>query len=143
NSTLDKVKSLWSDIIINLDEIDTNQFLRQYMCMLLQRRVTIKGLVEEFKYYYVNHVQNSELISVAELYVEDEELTDEDIEDFDINETGLHEEIKVNRTEKVKKISIVNFLKQVKEASLLYRKIRLREFGEDKINYRLQNLQRI
>jgi uncharacterized protein with ParB-like and HNH nuclease domain len=134
NITLEKVKSLWSDIIKNLDEIDTNQFLRQYMCMLLQRRVTIKGLVEEFKYYYVNHVQNSELISIAELYVDEENLADEEIEDFDAE---------VIKTEKIKKISIVNFLKQIKEASLLYRKIRLREFDEEKINYRLLNLQRI
>lgn len=124
--TLEKVKSLWSEIIINLDEIDTNQFLRQYMCMLLQRRVTIKGLVEEFKYYYVNHVQNSELLSVAELYADDDELTDEDIEDFDIDEPESEDEKEIKKAQKVKKVSIINFLKQVKEASLLYKKIRLR-----------------
>lgn len=142
NATLEKVKSLWSGIIINLDGIDTNQFLRQYMCMLLQRRVTIKGLVEEFKYYYVNHVQNSELISVAELYVEDEDLQDEDIENLDID-MEEEQEIGEVKSEKVKKISIIQFLKQVKEASLLYRQIRLREFEDEKINYRLLNLLRI
>lgn len=143
NPTLEKVKSLWSEIIINLDGIDSNQFLRQYMCMLLQRRVTVKGLVEEFKYYYVNHVQNSELISTAELYVEDDELADEDIEDIDDELADDEPELEQVKAEKIKKIPIVQFLKQVKEASLLYRKIRMREFDENKINYHLLNLQRI
>ncbi len=143
NPTLEKVKSLWSDIIINLDGIDTNQFLRQYMCMLLERRVTIKGLVEEFRYYYVNHVKNSELISIAELYVEDDEITDEEIEDIDDEVTEEEPEFEGAKKEKIKRISIVQFLKQLKDASLLYRKIRMRKFDENKINYHLLNLQRI
>ncbi len=143
NETLEKVKSLWGDIIINLDGIDTNQFLRQSMCMLLQRRVTIKGLVEEFKHYYVNHVELSELISSAELYADDDELEDDDeLDDIEDDEPALEAEKEVEK-DKSKKISITQFLKQVKDASLLYRKIRLREFDEDKINYRLLNLQRI
>lgn len=143
DDTLDKVKKLWSNIIVNLDGIDTNQFLRQYMCMLLKRRVTMEKLVEEFKYYYVNYVKGTEMISTSELYVEEVEYfdNDEDPEEVDIQET---EEIdKKEVVEKIKKISIVEFLKQVKDASLVYRKIRLREFDEDKVNCRLLNLQRI
>lgn len=143
DDTLDKVKKLWSNIIVNLDGIDTNQFLRQYMCMLLTRRVTMEKLVEEFKYYYVNHVKGTEMISTSELYVEEVEYfeNDEDNEEVDNQET--EETDKKEVIEKIKKISIIDFLKQVKDASLVYRKIRLREFDEDKVNSRLLNLQRI
>jgi hypothetical protein len=143
DDTLDKVKKLWSNIIVNLDSIDTNQFLRQYMCMLLTRRVTMEKLVEEFKYYYVNHVKGTEMISTSELYVEEVELFEDD-EDSDEVDNQEREETENNEViEKIKKISIIDFLKQVKDASLVYRKIRLREFDEDKVNIRLLNLQRI
>lgn len=143
DDTLDKVKKLWSSIIVNLDGIDTNQFLRQYMCMLLTRRVTMEKLVEEFKYYYVNHVKGTEMISTSELYVEEVEYfeNDEESDEADIQEA--EETDKKEVVEKIKKISIIDFLKQVKDASLVYRKIRLREFDEDKVNSRLLNLQRI
>lgn len=143
DDTLDKVKKLWSAIIVNLDGIDTNQFLRQYMCMLLTRRVTMEKLVEEFKFYYVNHVKGTEMISTSELYVEEVEhfQNDEDTDDDDMQETDDTD--KKDIVVKIKKISIIDFLKQVKDASLVYRKIRLREFDEDKINSRLLNLQRI
>ncbi len=145
HSTLEKVKSLWSAIIINLDEIDTNQFLRQYMCMLLRRRVTMKSLVEEFKYYYVNHVKNSEMLSDADLYSEEDELPEEEEEEegFEDLETEAMERFEMITTGKIKKTSIIQFLKQLKEASLLYRQIRLREFAQHNINYHLLNLQRI
>lgn len=145
NETLEKVKKLWGNVIVNLDGIDTNQFLRQYMSMLLIRRITMKKLVEEFKYYYVNHVTGTELISSAELYVEEEEyFENEDEINEDDNGVELEELVeKVESKTKVNKISIVEFLQQLKEASLIYRKIRLREFDNDKINHRLLNLQRI
>lgn len=143
DDTLDKVKKLWSNIIVNLDGIDTNQFLRQYMCMLLTRRVTMEKLVEEFKYYYVNHVKGTEMISTSELYVEEEEHFENDEENDDVDIQEAEETDKKEVVEKIKKISIIDFLKQVKDASLVYRKIRLREFDEDKVNSRLLNLQRI
>jgi hypothetical protein len=134
---------LWSDIITDLDEIDTNQFLRQYMCMLLQRKVTIKNLVEEFKRYYVNQVEFSELLSDAELYSDEPELSEDEDESLEDEEDQIELIQDEAKTEKIKRVSIINFLKEVKDASLLYRRIRLREFSEDKINYCLLNLQRI
>lgn len=144
-NTLDQVKELWSSVIINLDRIDTNQFLRQYMCMVLGKRVTMDKLVEIFKHYYVNNVKDTDLISSAELYTEEVEFKDEEdengytnSEDEDQDELEASEDIAIKT-----KISIVEFLKGVKEASLIYKKIRLREFDEPKINQKLLNLQRI
>jgi len=143
NITLEKVKTFWSDIITNLDGINTNQFLRQYMCMLLQRKVTMKGLVEDFKHYYVNHIETAEMLSDASLYSDDDELQDDDEEDVDTKEEVLENEIEKEDMQTIKRVSIVHFLKQVRDFSLLYRKIRMREFGEEKINFHLLNLQRI
>lgn len=139
------MKKLWSSIIVYLDGIDTNQFLRQYMCILLTRRVTMEKLEEEFKYYYVNHVKGTELISASGLYVEEMEHfnNEEDTDDAEAQEEDIEEIERDNSKKKINKISIIDFLKQVKNASLVYRKIRLREFDEDKINTRLLNLQRI
>ncbi len=146
NESLEKVKTLWTDVIVNLDEINTNQFFRQYMCMLLGRKVTMKGLVEEFKAYYINQVEKSELISTAELYSDNgTEENDDDDEDVENDETEENDDDKKEQpsSEKIKKISIIQFLKQIKDGSLLYRKIRFRIFEDVKINHRLLNLQRI
>jgi uncharacterized protein with ParB-like and HNH nuclease domain len=148
-STLEKVKNLWSAIIINLDGIDTNQFLRQYMCMLLGRRITMRALVEGFKNYYFNHIEHADIISKAELYVEEEDESDDDFDaDMDKNpEEENNGSIDRSRTieaeEKTKRHSVIDFLQEIKEASLLYRKIRFRAFKEERINHHILNLQRI
>ncbi len=143
NETLEEVKTLWSEIITHLDGINTNQFLRQYMCMELRRKVTMKGLVEEFKNYYVNNVKDTELLSAAELYIDDDEDIDDDVDD-DINGVIMEENSEYGVEKKKKNIvSIMQFLRQVSDAALLYKNIRLREFKEVKINHSLLNLQRI
>lgn len=146
DDTLNKVKKLWGDIITNLDEIDTNQFLRQYMCMALGRRVSVKGLVDEFKAYYVGMVQKSDLLSDAEIYSreDEEEIDDEKEDDVSAEELEtLDEGKKIDSEEAKNKIPVTTFLKQIKDASAVYRKIRMRGFEDNKINYHLLNLQRI
>ncbi|HEY6438292.1 MAG TPA: HNH endonuclease family protein, partial [Ignavibacteriaceae bacterium] len=70
-----------------------------------------------------------------------EEMDDDDEEG---NEDLEKEEVVIRQLdEKIETLSIVEFLKEIKQASLLYRKIRMREFDEEKINYHLLNLQRI
>ena len=72
NVTLKNVKELWSSIISNLDGIDTDDFFRQYMCSILKRKVSKTNLVSEFKSYYLNHVENADLLGEFAYYVEEE-----------------------------------------------------------------------
>jgi len=58
-ATLTEVQKNWKQLIINLDGIDTNNFFRQFMCGKLNRKITNTYLIDEFKKYYVNIVQEA------------------------------------------------------------------------------------
>lgn len=45
DTTLKVVKSLWSQIIVNMDGLDSDDFLRQYICSILGRKVPMSKLV--------------------------------------------------------------------------------------------------
>ncbi len=53
DQTLNSVKTLWSKIICNMDSLDSDDFLRQYMCSAIHRKMPMSKLVFEFKKYYM------------------------------------------------------------------------------------------
>lgn len=140
SQTLEKVKSLWSKIIINLDEIDTDDFFRQYVCSILHRKITMTNLDYEFKIYYVKHIENAELLGeyhyIQEIYGDEE--TEDEIEDQD-NTDGYEE----TNNEISKKYNIVEFLEKIESLSLVYKKISTSSYEVEKINRRLKNLNNI
>lgn len=137
--TLEKVKSLWSKIITNLDQIDTDDFLRQYICSILHRKVTMTTLVFEFKKYYLKNVENADLLGEYEYYQENtptSSIDDEVGEEIDApTESELIEE-----KDEDSKISITAFLEKLEKLSAVYRNISLAKNESPKINRRLKNL---
>jgi len=140
-TTLDKVKELWSEIIINLDDIDTDDFLRHFICSQLHRKVTMSMLVYEFKKYYLKKIKQADLLGEYEYYQTDYE-TEEEEEEEPINGNGNgegSEEEEIKET----KIDIVEFLILLKDLSAVYRKIAFATFESVKIKRRIGNLNNI
>ena len=52
DKTLDKVRNNWKGVIINLDNIKMDNFFRQLMSSILEKKVSNNDLIEEFKKYY-------------------------------------------------------------------------------------------
>ena len=133
--TLSEVKRLWADIIINLDHINTDNFLRQFLASLLKRKVTQSSLIREFKDYYRKIVVDSEAIS--EYSIEDE-YPDED-EEIENNDNSSDDKI----NSKLVKITVSAFLGIIKESSKVYANIIRKSFEDIKLNKSLYDLERI
>ena len=134
--TLTETKRLWADIIINLDNINTDNFLRQFLASVLKRKITRSSLISEFKNYYKKKVKDSDVIS--DYAIEDEyEDDEEEIENNDNGDNGEETNIKI------KKVSIGTFLKSIKESSKVYANIINKKFTDVKINRDLYDLERI
>ena len=136
--TLTKVKELWSGIILNLDKIDTDDFLRQFICSELQRKITFTVLVQEFKKYYLKHIRQAELLGEYEYYLIDDELRDDEDElPFENGSENVENGPNENKTD------IVEFLQRLKELSEVYKNITNASFGNIKIDREINNLNRI
>lgn len=133
--TLIETKRLWADIIVNLDGINTDNFLRQFLASVLKRKITRNSLVSEFKNYYKKKVKDSEVIS--DYSIEDEFEDEED--ESDNNDNGTDDTSKL----KFSKITIHTFLKNIKTTSKIYSNILNKRFDDDKINRDLFDLERI
>ncbi|MEI6056128.1 MAG: DUF262 domain-containing HNH endonuclease family protein [Lentisphaerota bacterium] len=143
NQILIKVKELWSQIITNLDEIDTDDFLRHFICAQLKRKVTSSMLVYEFKKYYLKSIKQADLLGEYGYYQIDyeSENDEEDVEETNIeNENGEGKEEEVPQR---LKIDIVEFITLLKDLSEVYRQIAKASFENVKINSRIKNLNNI
>lgn len=140
NQILEQVKSLWSKVIINLDEIDTDDFLRQFICSILHRKVTMTNLVHEFKKYYMKHVENADLLGEYE-YFQDVEVPSEEDDILD-NETN-EDTNEIEESSKVLMFSIIEFLENLEALSSIYRKITFAKHESIKINRSINNLNNI
>lgn len=133
---LDQVKEIWAQIIINLDQINTDSFFRQYFCSLLKSKVTFKSLVFYFKDYYLKNVENTDMLGEYEIYNEDlidDNTGEEQIENED-DAKVIHDRLKSNR------ITIIEFLNFIKNASAIYEKIHEESFEERWLNQHIINL---
>lgn len=137
---LDQVKNLWAQIIKDLDGLNTDNFFRQYFCSILIRKITFNGLVDEFKAYYVKNVEHADLLGEYEVYSSEESPNEDD--DNNSDERPLSKK-KDSVNDNVGRISIIEFLKLIRNASDIYCKISYRKFTETWINQHILNLSRI
>ncbi|MCZ8089221.1 DUF262 domain-containing HNH endonuclease family protein [Flavobacterium sp.] len=135
NAVLEEVKNLWSKVIVNLDDLDSDDFLRQFMSSILQRKITMTLLVVEFKKYYLKNVEFAELLGEFEYYQEDDYFED----DYE-NEEDTLEDIEIKNENQ---FTIVEFLEKLVKLSEVYRKISLAKHESVKINRKLRNLNQI
>jgi len=140
DQTLEKVKELWSNIIKDLDEIDTDDYLRQLICSMLHRKVTMTMLVPEFKKFYLKNIEKAELLGEFDYYSDDSGVIDDIEEGEIIRREDLEEEVdSIVKT----KISIIDLLQNIKTLALTYRKITFEEFAKVKLNRKIVNLNKI
>lgn len=136
DDTLNQVKSIWAQIIKDLDEINTDNFFRQYFCSILKRKITFNGLVDEFKTYYVKNVEHADLLGEYETYSEVDDFNEEE-DDIDSTEVISNPTDEENSNER---ITIIDFLKLIRKASEIYAKIYWEKFEEAWINKHVANL---
>jgi len=142
DQTLEKVKELWSEIITNLDSIDTDDFFRQFICSRLNRKVTMSLLVFEFKKHYLKKINQAELLGEYEYYQTDYLPDDDEEENENPIANGNENENEDPGSQDVK-VDIDIFLTSLKELSSIYRKITFASFENAKINRRIKNLNNI
>lgn len=143
DNTLEQVKLIWAQIITELDGINTDNFFRQYFCSILKRKITFNGLVEEFKTHYIKNVENTDLLGEFEVYsdtssYDEEEAIFENGDDNNTEENSHDLEVQPS-----KEVTIIEFLKRIRSASEIYRKMCYEDFSEQWLNIHITNLWRV
>ncbi|MFS0667199.1 DUF262 domain-containing HNH endonuclease family protein [Peribacillus frigoritolerans] len=141
DNTLEKVKGYWTELIINLDGIKTDDFFRQYLSSQLKRKITGSTIIDEFKKYYFESVIEAEGLNEFSQYKQPRSVeTDED----ELEETHVDVESESTTINgENHKISIINFAKRLRDASKTYGQIRNELFSNVKVNKHLNNLTKI
>lgn len=121
--TLEKVKKSWTSIIINMDGKNLDDFFRQYLMSKIGRKTTFTMLTDTFKKYYIENVQNTNILG-----------------GYEVIEENLGEEEDNRGTQK---IAPQVFLSQLELASVVYSKILNRDFENNDINLALNKLAKI
>jgi uncharacterized protein with ParB-like and HNH nuclease domain len=142
DKTLEQVKNIWAQIIKELDGINTDNFFRQYFCSILKRKITFNGLVEEFKTHYYKTIENADLLGEYDVYTEKDDINSDD-DDGNSDEVE-NEEVETEEVEDIiSKISIIDFLKLIRSATDVYKKMYWGEFEESWKNIHITNLWRV
>lgn len=139
SETLDKSKGIWSELIIALDGIPTDDFFRQYVTSIYTRKISRNKLIEEFKKHYFKNVQDVDklgeyrytfgLSDSDDLYSEEEDtIVVENLEEDAIEE------------KEITRISITDYLLNIVKAAKCYSKIWNYNFEDKKINTKLKEL---
>ncbi|MFB4169032.1 DUF262 domain-containing protein [Virgibacillus sp. JSM 102003] len=136
-NTLEEVKRYWTEVVINLDGIKTDDFFRQYLSYLLKKKITATNIVVEFKNLYFNTVKEAENLNEFIVYEDITDETDDDVSYEDLD-TEVQEEIN-----SIGKISIIEFAKRLRNASNIYKQIRNQSFENKVFNRHLRNLSMI
>lgn len=118
--TLESVKEDWTKIVLLLDGIDMDNFFRQYMAGLTGQKVTQTRLIDTFKTYYAQNIQEGETLR-------------DQYEEF----------AEVEESEEANKQDLKSFAKTLRLAADIYSKIQHASFDDDEINRRLVNLKKI
>lgn len=120
SETLDSVKEDWTKIVLSLDGIDMDNFFRQYMAGLTGQKVTQTRLIDTFKTYYAQNIEEGEKLL-------------EEYEEF----------ANVEEAASTSKQDLKAFAKTVRLAAEIYRKVQQADFDDEEINRRLINLKKI
>lgn len=118
--TLESVKEDWTRIVLSLDGIDMDNFFRQYMAGKTSQKVTQTRLIDTFKTYYAQNIEEGEALRVYEEFAET-----------------------VEESEAKSKQDLKAFAKTLRLAADIYRQIQTAAFDDEEINRRLVNLKKI
>ncbi len=119
DETLDKVRKSWTEIIVNMDGQNLDDFFRQYLMNITGKKTTFTMLTDNFKKHYVSSVLQSNLLNGF----------DEIEEEID-GVTG-------------RKVSPITYLSKLRESSLVYSKILNINFEDSDVNKAIRKLEMI
>jgi len=142
---LKETRECWKSLIISLDGIETDDFFRQYLMGILQRKVTFSKLIYEFKKYYLITVKEANVLPEFRLFKEFSEYENGE-ENHSAEDSESEQPITQPETTAKKvtpKLSITEFASSLKKSANIYGKIINMTFEDKKINNHLCNLQRI
>jgi len=144
-NVLKEVRECWKSLIVSLDGIETDDFFRQYLMGILNRKVPSSKLINEFKRYYLTTVKEAKILPEYHLFNEFAEYNNnEEYSDLENNGHEKPEEDVENAPRKIiSKVSINKFARDLKDAAAVYGKIINRTFDDKNINRHILNLQRI
>jgi len=144
-NVLKEVRECWKSLIVSLDGIETDDFFRQYLMGILNRKVPSSKLINEFKRYYLTTVKEAKILPEYHLFNEFAEYNNnEEYSDLENNGHEKPEEDIENAPRKIiSKVSINKFARDLKDAAAVYGKIINRAFDDKNINRHILNLQRI
>lgn len=140
---LEEVKKVWTKIITNLDDINTDTFFRQYTCGLYKRKITSSQLLKNFKNHYLRNV--AEVDKLGEYayysdmygpdYTDDEEKVaiKIDLNNGEVNKTKLKDD----------RVDILDYLKDILRAATCYRKLIFCSYEDQQLNKLLRDLKDI
>lgn len=120
HETLESVKEDWTRIVLSLDSIDMDNFFRQYTAGKTSQKVTQTRLIDTFKTYYAQNIEEGEALSEYEEFAE-----------------------AVEESETKNKQDLKSFAKTLRLAADIYRQIQTAAFNDEEINRRLVNLKKI
>lgn len=128
---LRKVKDLWSELITALDDINTDDFFRQYISGVYRRKITKSKLIEEFKKHYLKSVKNADLLGEYTYYSDR----------YDIPDGENPEDVPEDKNLRVKKrVDVCDYIQNILNAGKCYAKIINKKFSNKTLNQKLVNL---
>lgn len=140
DSVLTQCREIWSQLIITLDGIPTDDFFRQYVSSIYTRKISKNKLIEEFKKHYFKNVQDVEKLGEYRYSYGIDETSelenDEEIEDNGIN----NDEEDIGNESAIERVNISDYLSNIVKAAKCYSKIWHHSFEDKKINQKLKEL---
>lgn len=148
---LDEVKENWRQLILNLDELgysDMDKFFRQFLMGKMKLKIPNSRLTEEFKNYYYLNITESEKLSDYNTRIEligGRKNKQQESDDYEIDDESGDEKIaKFNiETYQQTKMGIIDFAKELKKCSLIYKSLILGEHKDRDISRKLKALKNI
>ena len=120
SETLDYVNKNWTDLIINLDGIDSDKYFRHFLMGKLKVKISNSKLADQFKHYYYINIKEAIRLSDYKTHLnlieranKEADKLESDDEDGSINNGKLENYVD-------EKTDIKNFSKSLKNSSAIY-----------------------
>ncbi|MCK6605890.1 MAG: DUF262 domain-containing HNH endonuclease family protein [Ignavibacteriaceae bacterium] len=150
-TNIKNVKESWKNLVVYLDGISIDNFLRHFLSGILKRKLAMSKVAAEFKKYYYLKVEQTESLSEYSFYDSPEDDNEEN-EEILIAKDNEDDENSINpgvlegekaRISSVEKIDIKELASDLEKSAEIYAKIYNREFDSEKVNECLRNLSRV
>ena len=142
DNKLSNTKELWSELITNLDGINSDDFFRQYVSSIYTRKISKSKLIEEFKKHYFKNVDGVDKLGEYRYnygYIEEESMEDDENDFSDKIGDDLEHVLEENE----QRIDLLDYLKHIVNASACYSKIIYEKFSDKKVNQYLKDLKAV